>query len=175
MPCASLEQTLGSLVRKDVREQRETPMKLYRTRDNIVVQYRGVYYGLGVGASNWDEWLNQADLSGAVARALAALPPSAVIAPPLEGELLAPVGRQEVWAAGVTYLRSRTARMEESSAAGGGSFYDRVYEAQRPEIFLKATPGRVVAPGASIRVRRDSDWDVPEPEGETPEPEKLAG
>ena len=81
----------------------------------------------------------------------------------LEGSVpLAPVQSQEVWAAGVTYERSRTARMEES--VSGGSFYDLVYGAERPELFFKATPGRVVAPGAPIRIRRDSSWNVPEPE-----------
>jgi 2-dehydro-3-deoxy-D-arabinonate dehydratase len=78
--------------------------------------------------------------------------------------LLAPIGAQEVWAAGVTYERSREARVEESSDAGGGSFYDRVYDADRPELFLKATPHRVVAPGGAIRIRGDSTWNVPEPE-----------
>ncbi len=78
--------------------------------------------------------------------------------------LLAPIEQQEVWAAGVTYYRSRTARMEESQAAGGGSFYDRVYSAERPELFTKATAHRVVGPGANVRIRRDSKWNVPEPE-----------
>jgi 2-dehydro-3-deoxy-D-arabinonate dehydratase len=77
-------------------------------------------------------------------------------------EVLAPIGAQEVWAAGVTYERSREARVEESS--GGGSFYDRVYDADRPELFLKATPHRVVGPGGAIRIRGDSKWNVPEPE-----------
>jgi 2-dehydro-3-deoxy-D-arabinonate dehydratase len=71
---------------------------------------------------------------------------------------------QEVWAAGVTYIRSRTARMEESKDAGGGSFYDRVYEAPRPELFFKSTPHRVAAPGGKVRIRADSKWNVPEPE-----------
>lgn len=77
-------------------------------------------------------------------------------------DLLAPVDRQEVWAAGVTYKRSQVARMEES--AGAAQFYDKVYAAERPEIFFKATPHRVVGPGAAIRVRADSHWTVPEPE-----------
>jgi 2-dehydro-3-deoxy-D-arabinonate dehydratase len=79
-------------------------------------------------------------------------------------DLLAPIQSQEVWAAGVTYLRSRDARMEESKNAGGETFYDRVYVAERPEIFFKATPHRVVAPGGSMRLRSDSKWNVPEPE-----------
>lgn len=78
--------------------------------------------------------------------------------------LLAPMGSQEIWAAGVTYLRSRTARMEESKVAGGDSFYDKVYHAVRPELFFKATPHRVAAPGTPVRIRGDSRWNVPEPE-----------
>jgi 2-dehydro-3-deoxy-D-arabinonate dehydratase len=79
-------------------------------------------------------------------------------------QLAAPLQSQEVWAAGVTYFRSRTARMEESKVAGGGSFYDRVYEADRPELFFKATPHRVAAPGKAVRIRADGKWNVPEPE-----------
>ena len=75
--------------------------------------------------------------------------------------LMAPIDRQEVWAAGVTYLRSRDARMEESSQR---DVYDRVYDADRPELFLKATPNRVSGPGEAIAIRGDSGWDVPEPE-----------
>jgi 2-dehydro-3-deoxy-D-arabinonate dehydratase len=75
-----------------------------------------------------------------------------------------PIGTQEVWAAGVTYFRSRTARMEESKDAGGGTFYDRVYEADRPELFFKAAAWRVRGPRAGIRIRRDAKWNVPEPE-----------
>jgi len=77
-------------------------------------------------------------------------------------KLLAPIDRQEVWAAGVTYKRSKVAREEES--AGAAQFYDKVYTAARPELFLKATPGRVSHPGEAIRVRRDATWNVPEPE-----------
>jgi 2-dehydro-3-deoxy-D-arabinonate dehydratase len=82
----------------------------------------------------------------------------------LPRHLRAPLQSQEIWAAGVTYYRSRTARMEESKDAGGGSFYDRVYEADRPELFFKATPHRVAAPGTPVRIRADSKWNVPEPE-----------
>jgi 2-dehydro-3-deoxy-D-arabinonate dehydratase len=82
--------------------------------------------------------------------------------PLAEAELLAPIDAQEVWAAGVTYRRSREARREES--VGAGSFYDQVYDAARPELFFKATPHRVVGPGQPIRIRRDTSWTVPEPE-----------
>lgn len=77
-------------------------------------------------------------------------------------ELLAPIDRQEVWGAGVTYLRSKQAREEESEL--GASFYDLVYKADRPELFFKANPHRVAGPGRPIRVRRDTKWCVPEPE-----------
>lgn len=75
---------------------------------------------------------------------------------------LAPIDQQEVWAAGVTYKRSQVARMEESES--GASHYDKVYSADRPELFMKATPARVSGPGQPVRVRADSEWSVPEPE-----------
>ena len=78
--------------------------------------------------------------------------------------ILAPVVNQEVWAAGVTYYRSRSARIAESKDAGGGDFYDRVYAAERPELFFKATGRRVVGPGSAVRIRSDTKWSVPEPE-----------
>lgn len=82
----------------------------------------------------------------------------------IENELLPPIGSQEVWAAGVTYFRSKEARMDESQKSGGASFYDKVYDAERPELFFKASPHRVVGSGDIVFIRRDSDWNVPEPE-----------
>ena len=76
--------------------------------------------------------------------------------------LLPPIDQQEVWAAGVTYKRSKTARMEESTAAA--SCYDRVYASPRPELFFKASPHRVAGHGQPLRIRTDSNWNVPEPE-----------
>jgi 2-dehydro-3-deoxy-D-arabinonate dehydratase len=76
-------------------------------------------------------------------------------------KLLAPVGSQEIWAAGVTYLRSREARVEEAIEA---SPYDRVYEAERPELFFKSAGWRARGPAEAIGIRSDSTWDVPEPE-----------
>lgn len=76
----------------------------------------------------------------------------------------APIRSQEIWAAGVTYYRSMSARKEESKKAGGDTFYDRVYQAARPELFFKATPHRVAGPGEAVRIRADSHWNVPEPE-----------
>jgi 2-dehydro-3-deoxy-D-arabinonate dehydratase len=94
-------------------------------------------------------------LHEAVDRALATEPIDA------GSEWLAPVDEQEVWASGVTYRRSATARVEESSV---GDVYEMVYEADRPELFLKAPAYRVARPGAPLRIRADSGWDVPEPE-----------
>jgi 2-dehydro-3-deoxy-D-arabinonate dehydratase len=91
--------------------------------------------------------------------ALLAAPAGAQV--PDGAQPLAPVGGQPVWAAGVTFLRSRDARLEESK---GLDAYDKVYLAERPELFLKALPGTARGPGQPIGVRADSDWDVPEPE-----------
>jgi 2-dehydro-3-deoxy-D-arabinonate dehydratase len=88
--------------------------------------------------------------------------PKAAPIPLKKATLLAPIDQQEVWAAGVTYKRSQVARMEESKS--GASHYDKVYTADRPELFFKATPSRVSGPGESVRVRFDSRWSVPEPE-----------
>ncbi len=103
--------------------------------------------------------LNQADPAGWLAQTLRRKLPRHA---PTAVRLLAPVDRQEVWAAGVTYLRSKTARMEES--AFSASAYDRVYEAERPEIFFKALPEKVSGPGDPVGVRSESRWTVPEPE-----------
>jgi 2-dehydro-3-deoxy-D-arabinonate dehydratase len=79
-------------------------------------------------------------------------------------ELLPPIGSQEIWAAGVTYLRSKTARMEESADAGASNFYDLIYNAHRPEIFYKGTAHRVAGHEQQLTLRHDSKWMVPEPE-----------
>ncbi len=101
-----------------------------------------------------------ARIAGALPRL--ALPDLGIPPDPARAHLLAPITKQEVWAAGVTYLRSREARMGESE--GGGSFYDRVYHADRPELFFKGTPNRIAGPNAPVRIREDSGWNVPEPE-----------
>ena len=103
--------------------------------------------------------LNSADPVG-LARFL--LKPDTKLVPLPEVKFLSPVDEQEVWAAGVTYKRSQVARMEESESAA--SHYDKVYTADRPELFFKATPHRVSGPGQPLRVRCDSKWSVPEPE-----------
>jgi 2-dehydro-3-deoxy-D-arabinonate dehydratase len=132
-------------------------MRLYRTLGGIFVEREGVFFR--VEAAGWDELLGCEDLLGEV-RAAAAGAAVRFDA----GTVLAPIAGQEVWAAGVTYYRSRNARMEESRDAGGGSFYDRVYAAERPELFFKGAGWRVVGPGEAVRVRADARWSVPEPE-----------
>ncbi len=82
----------------------------------------------------------------------------------LAGSFLPPIGNQEVWASGVTYKQSKSAREAESREAGGAVFYDMVYSAERPELFFKATARRTRGHGAKVRIRRDSSWNVPEPE-----------
>src|SRR6478609_7400936 len=133
-------------------------MKLFRTTTGSFVEKEGKFYPLN--GSNWGELLSRDDLESFLASAADGRP---VAAPPA-GDLLPPIEHQEVWAAGVTYYRSRSARMEESESAGGGDFYDRVYEAPRPELFFKATPSRVRGHGQPVRIRKDSTWNVPEPE-----------
>ena len=103
--------------------------------------------------------------TGHAAGRLAWLPLDALLAAPPDdarAHLLAPLDRQEVWAAGVTYERSRVARMDETQ--GAERFYDLVYDAERPELFFKATPSRVAGPNAPVRIRADATWNVPEPE-----------
>jgi 2-dehydro-3-deoxy-D-arabinonate dehydratase len=132
-------------------------MLLYRTAAGIVLELDGQHFA--VQPADWDWLIKNEDLPGWLRGQ--ATPEHRTDAP---ASLLAPIGSQEIWAAGVTYFRSRTARMEESKEAGGGSFYDRVYAADRPEIFFKATPHRVIAPGGVMHRRADSKWMVPEPE-----------
>lgn len=137
-------------------------MKLYKTRTGIVVESQNQFYS--VPAADWDELINRDDLHEFLNTLTAVSEPSDEYQAATTAGLLAPIGRQEVWASGVTYLRSRDARMEESKKSGGDNFYDRVYDAERPELFFKSTPERVVGPGAAVRIRADSDWNVPEPE-----------
>lgn len=136
-------------------------MKLYRISNGAVVESDGQFHLLTELRSpqDWDRLLCDSELH-ARARAATAKPPIRIN----PENILAPVVSQEVWAAGVTYYRSRDARIEESRSAGGGDFYDRVYAAERPELFFKATGQRVVGPGQAVRIRSDARWSVPEPE-----------
>jgi len=134
-------------------------MKLYRTTEGPVVDTGNGCVRLA--HSDWNTLTAREDLRAYLETQLRSASPCQC---PDASKVIAPIGEQEVWAAGVTYYRSRTARMEESQTAGGGSFYDRVYGAARPELFFKATAHRVVGPGANVHIRHDSKWNVPEPE-----------
>ncbi len=135
-------------------------MRLFRTNDAVVVESGRDWYTLP--GESWDVLVNREDLYGWVAGRIGES--KRLGGPPDLAGVLPPIGSQEVWAAGVTYFRSRTARMEESKSAGGGDFYDRVYEAERPELFFKAAAHRVRGSGDPVRIRADSAWNVPEPE-----------
>jgi 2-dehydro-3-deoxy-D-arabinonate dehydratase len=137
-------------------------MRLYRTDQGCVVEQDGAFFLLT--GESWDALTAREDLEAHLQNALKGPrnPAQSPLAKP--GLLLAPIGKQEVWAAGVTYYRSRDARMEESKSAGGGDFYDRVYRAERPELFFKGSAHRVVGYGGKVAIRGDASWSVPEPE-----------
>jgi len=134
-------------------------MKLYRTARGFYVSEAENFYS--VENTTWDALIARDDLRDHLDAVIRKTPPGAA---PAATDLLAPIGSQEVWAAGVTYYRSRDARMQESKSAAGGDFYDRVYHAERPELFFKATPHRVVGPNGKVAIRDDASWSVPEPE-----------
>ena len=133
-------------------------LRLFATGSGLIIERNGVFLAASRPLT-LDAVFQSADPSGFLNQALADAKPAGA-----PSNLRAPLQSQEIWAAGVTYLRSRAARMEESKDAGGGSFYDRVYEADRPELFFKSTPHRVAAPGTPVRIRADGKWNVPEPE-----------
>jgi 2-dehydro-3-deoxy-D-arabinonate dehydratase len=135
-------------------------MKLYRTAvDRWVVENNGALFPLGADFS-FDAWLADENPLAAIAHLARSVAPAPRLV--LPASPLAPISSQEIWAAGVTYQRSRVARMEESVISK--SAYDLVYDAPRPEIFFKGTPGRCRSTGEAMRLRDDSKWMVPEPE-----------
>lgn len=137
-------------------------MKIYKTLSGIIVESDGKYYP--VKDHDWDTFINDDDLSGKLQKSIQSSVPMDNGEQAISTGLAAPIGSQELWACGVTYLRSKIGRQEESKQAGGGDFYARVYEAERPEVFFKCTPHRVVGHGGKVRIRKDSTWNVPEPE-----------
>ena len=137
-------------------------MQVYKTRHGIVINYEGDYYQ--TTATNWDEFINRDNLYEFLTNEIAKLQPQKELSAMIENNNLPPIQSQEIWAAGVTYMRSMKARMEESKVSGGDTFYDKVYEAERPEIFFKSTASRTVGHNTNVRIRKDSTWDVPEPE-----------
>jgi len=132
---------------------------LYRLQDGLFVESDGSYFN--VGESSLDALLTQENLHQHLTSVAATAKP----VEHLDLSLLeAPIEHQEVWASGVTYYRSRSARIEESKDAGGGDFYDRVYSAERPELFFKAVAHKVAGPNSTVKIRADAKWSVPEPE-----------
>ncbi|MDE3248681.1 MAG: fumarylacetoacetate hydrolase family protein [Bacteroidota bacterium] len=134
-------------------------MKLYNTKTGIVIEQNEQFYQY---PGNWEQTINDDNIY----QKLLSVLPSLKKTDAKSIELLLPCigAAQELWACGVTYHRSMVGRQEESAAAGGSDFYAKVYEAERPECFFKSTPHRVVGHGAQVRIRKDSQWDVPEPE-----------
>jgi 2-dehydro-3-deoxy-D-arabinonate dehydratase len=134
-------------------------MKLYKTSTAIVIEQNEKFYTVN---ENWDTFINDDNLLQKATALINELQPADSSA---INDLLATIGaNQELWACGVTYYRSMVGRQEESKAAGGADFYGKVYEAERPECFFKSTPQRVAGHNGFVRIRKDSTWDVPEPE-----------
>lgn len=135
-------------------------MKAYNTKSGIVLEMNGEYFGTLV--ENWESFINDDNLGQKAHSLLSVVSPTEA---PKVKDLLPTIGStQELWACGVTYLRSKIGRQEESKQSGGADFYGKVYDAERPEVFFKATPNRIVGHQQKVRIRKDSTWDVPEPE-----------
>ncbi|MDR6943853.1 fumarylacetoacetate hydrolase family protein [Mucilaginibacter pocheonensis] len=136
-------------------------MHIFKTNDKVIVKYAGLLYSSPDW--DWDSFINREALHREVLNDIQSITTDPLLANDLEN-IIAPIGNQEIWASGVTYMRSKDARMEESKDAGGGDFYARVYSAKRPELFFKSSAYRAVGPGGTVRIRKDSEWNVPEPE-----------
>jgi 2-dehydro-3-deoxy-D-arabinonate dehydratase len=134
-------------------------MLLYRTTKGFLLKSDGHYFT--VHGTDFDELLNLPNLHDHLREVSRRGPATKA---PAREDILAPVGTQEIWAAGVTYERSREGRREESKESGAAVFYSKVYDAERPELFFKAPGWRAIGPDAKIRVRKDAKWNVPEPE-----------
>ena len=136
-------------------------MKIYKTKNGVIIENEEGFFEAQL--QDWDNFINDDNLLKTIAGLL-----SSGCGPKrdsiTDSTIIAPVGKQELWACGVTYLRSKVGRQEESKLSGGADFYAKVYEAERPEVFFKATPNRIVGHGDKVKIRKDSTWDVPEPE-----------
>lgn len=137
-------------------------MKLYKTKKGIVIEKENAYYL--IDGEDWDIFINDDELYSKLQKKTKDLSSNPELKNFIQSQIEAPIQSQEIWACGVTYLKSRVGRQEESKNAGGGDFYARVYEADRPEIFFKASAFRTVGHGQKVNIRKDSTWDVPEPE-----------
>ncbi len=136
-------------------------IKVYKISSGALLEKDGNYYETDV--PDWDHFINDDHLLEKLDDLISSRKAIKTIAPD-ESVILLPAGSQELWACGVTYLRSKVGRQEESKATGGADFYAKVYEAERPEVFFKSTPHRIVGHKAKVNIRKDSTWDVPEPE-----------
>ena len=134
-------------------------MKIYKQGDKAYIVDEGRIY---CTSCDWDQLINRTELHRRLREELNSFDRMSDL--DVSGAFDPPVGRQELWASGVTYLRSREARVAESKSSGGGDFYDRVYDADRPELFFKAAAHRIVGHTGTVNIRRDSTWNVPEPE-----------
>jgi len=137
-------------------------MKLYKVKSGILIEQDGSFHLLE--NETWDSFINDDNVYRKALESMKSHKPINNGQSILSSEQEAPIQSQELWAAGVTYIRSKVGRQEESKNAGGGDFYGRVYEAERPELFFKANANRIVGSGGKVRIRKDSKWDVPEPE-----------
>lgn len=137
-------------------------MQVYKTTNGIIIVREGQCYE--AKETNWDLFINRDELHALLLEETTGQSSIGGFDWLGQQQILAPVGNQEVWAAGVTYLRSKAARMEESKESGASVFYDKVYDAARPELFFKGVGSRVIGPGGYVRIRKDSTWNVPEPE-----------
>ena len=137
-------------------------IRVYKTDKAIVIEKDNNCFISN--ETNWDLFINRDELYQEIQKELKKLKPAGDGIWLKQQKIEAPIGTQEVWAAGVTYLRSKIARMEESEESGGATFYDKVYDAERPELFFKSTASKVVSTNGMVRIREDSSWNVPEPE-----------
>lgn len=135
-------------------------MKIYRTSNGVVFEKEGKFFLSET--ENWDALINDDSALARAESCCQTLPERD--AATIQHTLPVLGSQQELWACGVTYYRSMVGRQEESKASGGADFYAKVYEAERPECFFKSTPHRVAGNNGFVRIRKDSTWDVPEPE-----------
>jgi 2-dehydro-3-deoxy-D-arabinonate dehydratase len=137
-------------------------LKIYNTKSGIVLLHSEKHYLLS--GEKWDLFINDDDLFDKCMGLIQKRKERSELAHLIEKEILAPIGNQEIWASGVTYYNSKLGREEESREMGGDHFYSRVYSADRPELFFKSTAARAVGHNGYVAIRKDSSWNVPEPE-----------
>jgi len=137
-------------------------MKVYRIYNGILIENKGIFYLLE--GEDWDSFINDDNLFKKIEHLISGIDPVQDPEVYVKKGFLAPAENQEIWASGVTYFNSKLGREEESREKGGSNFYARVYVAERPELFFKSMGYRAVGSGGKVRIRKDSTWDVPEPE-----------